>query len=108
MGDQLDDIPQDAHWSSPLSVASSESTPAIVRVASSTLNALNIRGTAGASSASAALVKTSFEGFAPNNRRSAIVARQGLWATPPRARRISLIKPPSILSAAATESRAKA
>ncbi len=53
------------------------------------------------------------EGFGAGGLRrrgtcSASTERQGLWATPPRARPADLMVPPSISRPAATETRAKA
>src|SRR5438874_13736344 len=44
----------------------------------------------------------------PRSAASAEGSRHGLWATPPRARRASLIRPSSSSSAAATETSANA
>ena len=55
----VDDFLSDAHRAPPSSVDSSERTSAIVRFASSTLNALSLRGIAGSSSAAAAFAKFS-------------------------------------------------
>ena len=83
----------DAHCAPPSSVDSSERTSAIVRFASSILNALSLRGIAGSSSAAAAFAKFSGVGALPRSDRSAIEARHGLCATPPSARRTSRITP---------------
>src|SRR5205823_669048 len=100
-------VPSDTHCLPP-SPASSDRTRFIVLLASSTLNAFPFRGVAAASSAAAALAKASCVAEAPRRSCSAAEARQGLCATPPSARRTSRITPSSILSAAATETRAKA
>ena len=83
-------------------------TAAIVRRASSTLNALSRSGRASASSASAAARKVSSVAGRPRSASSARQARQGLGATPPSASRTSAIASPSSSSAAATETSAKA
>src|ERR1035438_3804721 len=93
----------DAHRAAPSPDASSESTSAMVRFASSILKALFLRGIAGANSAAAAAAKLSGVGALPRRKSSATEARHGLCETPPSARRISRMMPASTFNAAATE-----
>ena len=88
--------------------AASRRARVTTRFASSILKALSPDGVASASAASAARAKASRSGAAPSSSASAARARQGLAATPPSASRACRIVPPSICSAAAAETSAKA
>src|SRR6185312_15527537 len=102
----------------PVPVASSSSTDVAVLQAMGILKALSRSGVACSSSASRAARMFSSVAAAPRSASSARVARQGLWATPPRASRTvakvggapAVPDPPSSSNSmtAATETRAKA
>src|SRR5262249_32672095 len=84
------------------------STATTVRCASSILNSLPLRPTAGANSAAAARRNVSAVAGAPRGTSSAASARHGFGATPPSASRTSATVPSSTLSAAATDTSANA
>ena len=89
--------------------AASVSARTTMRRASSILKALSPDGLASASAASAAPAKASRVGRdARQQQLPRPRARQGFAATPPSASRASAIVPPSIRSAAAAETTAKA
>src|SRR3712207_3835085 len=87
---------------------SSSRTRVMMLRASGTLKALSRKGSASSSSISAAARKFASPAGSPRRASSAFVARQGLCATPPSARRTSRTTPSSTSSAAATETRVKA
>src|SRR5262249_11259508 len=102
--DAVDGIAAELH-AAPRVLASART---MVRRASSTLNWLCRRGLAPASPAWAAWEKPGSVGAFPTRCFSASTARQGLVPTPPSASRAPRIFPPSMRSAAAAATSAKA